>query len=169
MSADRATSGTLPDVRAAQSELGRRYLRAVLSLLIRIVALALLEAIVFAQFPGLSPLRWLADMVAGVLALWPFFLSVGRLYGHRIALGTRFSEAGRPAEAARLLAPVDGWRARFFDPTGEGLYRRGMALDEMGETSEAVRVLEQAAGTAGPWGEKARARLSERDGKRAEI
>jgi hypothetical protein len=146
---------------AAQTELGRRYLRAVVSLMIRTVAVALLKAIFLDQIPGLRPFRNVLDMVAGVVVLWPFFVAVERVYSQRIVLGRRYLEAKQFESAATILAPVEGWRARFFNRNGEGSYWRAHSLIALNQTPAAERLLNVAVHAGGEWGQKAEATLSD--------
>jgi hypothetical protein len=66
-----------------------------------------------------------------------------------------------------VLAPVEGWRARFFDISGEGTYWRAVALLALKKDDEAVRLLAVAAQVGGVWGQKAREKRAELEGKQA--
>src|SRR5690349_20518077 len=117
-----AAANTLPEPETALTELSRRYVRQWVFLLMRIVTLGILTAIMVRQPPWLEQNRALLDALSGVLALWPLFTDMGKLYAWRIALGRRYAEAKRWADAARTLAPVGGIQGRLFDVTGEGRY-----------------------------------------------
>ena len=157
LQAPRTAPSAVPEIGAAQNELARRYLRAVVWLFIRVVALGLLSALLAAQIPFLAAQRYLLDMGSGILVLWPFFTGVGRIYAYRITLGQRYIESGQFAEAETILAPVNGWRARYFDITGEGLFLRATAARALHHADEAITLLAQVERRGGVWGEKAQA------------
>lgn len=151
----------LPDPATALPELSRRYVRQWVSLLVRIVALGVLTAILARQSPWLEQNRVLLDSLSGVLALWPFFTGMGKLYAWRIALGRRYAEAGRFADAAQALAPVGGIQGRLFDATGEGRYWLAVALHGIGKEAEAKELLSWVAALpGGEWAKRAREPLS---------
>jgi hypothetical protein len=114
------SSPALPELSAALRELLRRQVRAVVWLVVRIVALSALSASLVMASPWLRTNRWLLDMLGGVLVLWPLWGSVGRNWAWRIALGKSYLAAGRFADAMAVLRPLDGLQGMLFDATGEG-------------------------------------------------
>jgi hypothetical protein len=150
-------ASTLPDPKTALPELSRRYIRQWVSLLFRIVALGILSAILVRQSPWLEQNRVLLDSLSGVLALWPFFTGMGKLYTWRIALGRRYAEAERWSHAAQTLAPVSGIQGRLFDMTGEGRYWLALALHGMGDERGARELLSWVAALpGGEWARRAK-------------
>jgi hypothetical protein len=148
-----------PPVDKALAELARRHLRAVIAMLVRVVALGILSAILAAQSPGLAKARLLMDAVAGGLALWPFFTALGRLYAWRIALGRAYVTEARFADAEQTLAPMmAGPRVRLFDATGEGAYWLAIAKRDLGKADEARSLLETVARdhAGSEWGARAK-------------
>lgn len=156
-----ATPNELPIASDAQAELARQYLRTVVSLLIRTVAVALLAALLVAQIPVFRQVRWLIDMISGVLVLWPFFTRIGRIYARRIHLGKQYVEREQWDSAVQILAPVEGWRSRFFDVTGEGTYWRATALYSLKQYEDARLLFTSLAMVSSIWGQKAQKRLEE--------
>ena len=147
----------LPEPATALPELSRRYVRLWVSLLVRIVALGILTAILVRQSLWLEQNRILLDSLSGVLALWPFFTGMGKLYAWRIALGRKYAEAERWADAAPTLAPVGGIQGRLFDVTGEGRYWLARALHGIGKEAEAKELLSWVAALpGGEWAKRAR-------------
>jgi hypothetical protein len=114
------SSPALPELPVALRELLRRQVRAVVWLVVRIVALSALSASLVMASPWLRANRWILDMGAGVLVLWPLWGSVGRNWAWRIALGKSYLAAGRHADAEIVLKPLDGLQGILFDATGEG-------------------------------------------------
>jgi hypothetical protein len=156
-----ASPGSVPD--AALAELSRRHLRALAALGVRVVAVGFLAALLCVQVSWLGRHRGVLDALSGVLVLWPFFTDLGRLYAWRIALGRTYANAGRWAEAERALAPLTGLRGRLFDATGEGTYFLAVARRALGQDGAADALFQQLAGSVGgPWGERARAALTEK-------
>jgi hypothetical protein len=113
-------SPALPELPVALRELLRRQVRAVVWLVVRIVALSALSASLVMASPWLRNNRWILDMLAGVLVLWPLWGTIGRNWGWRIALGKSYLAAGRHADALAVLRPLDGLQGMLFDATGEG-------------------------------------------------
>lgn len=152
-----ASLAALPDPQTALTELSRRYVRQWISLLLRIVALGILTAILVRQSPWLAQNRVLLDSLSGVLALWPFFNGMGKLYAWRIALGRKYAEAERWSDAAQTLAPVGGIQGRLFDMTGEGRYWLAVALQGIGKEQEARELLSWVAALpGGEWAKRAK-------------
>lgn len=151
-----------PPVEEALRALLRRDVRAVVSLLVGVVAVAILVSLLFAQSAALRQSRAVVEAAAGVLVLWPFFTAVGKNYAWRIALGRAYAHEERWADAARALAPL-GRRARaqLFDATGEGTFWLACARRALGQNTEAARLFRLVARhRAGPWRERARAELA---------
>lgn len=154
----------LPEAESALPELARRHARAVVALLLRAVSLAFLTAVLTIVAPAVRPYRPLLDAASGVLALWPFFTSLGRLYAWRITLGRAYARAGRWADAVRTLGPLQGARARLFDAPGQGRYYLGAALLGEGRGDEADRLFGVLAAEAPePWRTHAAAAKETRD------
>jgi hypothetical protein len=151
-----AAVSTLPEPETALPELSRRYIRQWISLLFRIVALGILTATLVRQSSWLEQNRILLDSLSGVLALWPFFTGMGKLYLWRIALGRKYAEADRWSDAAQTLAPVGGIQGRLFDVTGEGRYWLALALHGIGKKQEARELLSWVAALpGGEWAKRA--------------
>ncbi len=110
----------LPELSVALRELLRRQVRAVVWLVVRIVALSALSASLVMASPWLRNNRWTLDMASGILVLWPLWGSIGRNWAWRIALGKSYLAAGRHADAEAVLQPLDGLQGMLFDATGEG-------------------------------------------------
>jgi hypothetical protein len=113
-------SEALPELSDALRELLRRQVRAVVWLVVRIIALSALSASLVISVPWLRTNRWLLDALSGVLVLWPLWGAVGRNWAWRIALGRAYQNAGRLADAEAVLKPLDGLQGALFDATGEG-------------------------------------------------
>jgi hypothetical protein len=113
-------SSALPDRETALRELLRRQVRAIVGMLIRLVACALLLTFLkplWARQAWLeSPLFALAALLCGV----PLLRDVGRNWSWRIALGTAYLNAERLTDAEALLAPLGGVQAQLFDPDQKG-------------------------------------------------
>lgn len=154
---DASAVTTLPEPETALPELSRRYIRLWISLLVRIVALGILTAILVRQSSWLENNRVLLDSLSGVLALWPFFTGMGKLYAWRIVLGRKYAEAERWTDAAQTLAPVGGIQGRLFDVTGEGRYWLAIALHGTGKAQEAKELLSWVAALpGGEWAKRAK-------------
>jgi hypothetical protein len=148
---------TLPDVETALTELTRRQIRVVVALVVRVIAVALLTAILARQIPALRQVKPLVDALSGVLVLWPFFTAYGRLQAWRIALGRSYAKAQRWADAERTLTPLAGLRGSLYDATGEGRYWLAVARRGLGRTEEARRLFAFLATLpGGEWAERAR-------------
>lgn len=162
LAADTAAVTAAPPTDEALTALLRRTVRAWAWLLVRVVTLALLLAILSVQSPWVRQNRALMDALSGILALWPFFTAMGRIYSWRIALGRSYVREERWADAERTLSPLPGYRARLFDATGEGTYWLAVAHREQGKTEEARRlfrmVTERQPG--GEWSQKAQEALA---------
>ena len=110
----------LPECATALRELLRRQIRALVLLLVRIVACALLLTL-------LKPLwdarPWLGNLLFALGALLcgvPLLREVGRNWGWRIALGQAYLDAGRETDAETVLQPLASLQGQFFDPSGQG-------------------------------------------------
>ncbi len=104
----------------AMAILAKRQRAAVAMLLFRVVLLSVLTTSLRMRIPESKSIQPMMDAVAGVLALWPFWTAVGRNWAWRIALGRSYVEAGRNADAVRVLSALDGVQGRLFDVQGEG-------------------------------------------------
>lgn len=129
-----------PPVDEALSALFRRSVRAVVALLVRLVAVGLLTALLDTQLPALRRNRPLVDAVAGMLVLYPFFTALGRNAAWRIALGRAYVREERWAEAERTLHPFRLRTHQVFDAAGEGLYWLARAQSGLGRADEAARL-----------------------------
>jgi len=104
----------------AMRQLARRQWGAIGMLFLRVVLLSVLSTALRIQIPALRSVQPLVDAVSGMLALWPFWTAVGRNWQWRIALGRAYADAGRPADAVRVLAALDGVQGKLFDAQGTG-------------------------------------------------
>ena len=110
----------LPELTAAMAALAARQRRAAGLLFLRVLLLSILAGVIKTQMPWMRNLDFVFDAGMGILALWPFWTAMGRNWQWRIALGSAYVNAGRFAEAAQLLGPLDGVQGRLFDARGEG-------------------------------------------------
>lgn len=102
-------------------QLVKRQWAAIGMLLLRIVLISVLVTVLRMQMPWIRSAQPILDGAGGVLALWPFWTAVGRNWAWRIALGKAYVEAGRHADAIRVLRALDGVQGRLFDVQGEGM------------------------------------------------
>ncbi|MBC8102941.1 MAG: hypothetical protein H7Z41_10180 [Cytophagales bacterium] len=161
--ADPERQTTAPPVGEALPGLSRRMGWAVGSLLVRIVTVAVLNTILAHQIPWLGKNRAFLDALGGILVLWPFFTSWGRVYAWRIALGRTYVREQRWADADQTLSPFLHPRTRlFFDATGEGIYWLATARQALGKDEEARRLLTRLLRERrGTWSERAQKALEE--------
>ena len=110
----------LPVVDDAQKALFQRQVRALVLLGVRVVGLAILATVLKRQMPWLRPYESFFDAMTGILALWPFWTSVGRNWQWRIKLGGAYVDAGRRDDALAMLEALDGIQGRLFDADGKG-------------------------------------------------
>ncbi len=111
----------LPERGAALRELLRRQIRAVVLLVVRIAACALLLTLLKPLW-GARP--WLSNLLfglGGLLCGIPLLRDVGRNWRWRIALGQAYLAAGHYEDAEVTLKPLDGIQGQLFDPEGGGL------------------------------------------------
>ena len=94
-----AKTAPLPPVDAALAALARRELRALVLLVARLIAVAVLIALLETQIPALRRAPFLPGAVGGALILWPFFTARGQSAAWRIALGRSYARAKRWPEA----------------------------------------------------------------------
>jgi hypothetical protein len=147
----------LPDVDTALTELTRRQIRIGVSLVVRIIAVAVLTAILSREIPAIAENKGIVDALSGVLVLWPFFTAFGKLQAWRIALGRSYARAERWTDAARTLASLHGLRVSLYDATGEGRYWLAVAWRGQGRGEDACRLFAAlAALPGGEWAERAR-------------
>ena len=154
-------SADLPDIDPALAELSRRTGRAFASLLVRVVAIGVLNVLLVRAVPGLRSARLIMDLVGVALAVWPFFTALGRTYAWRIALGRSYVRAERWLEAQRTLAPLRYPRVRLlFDAAGEGIYLLARTELALGAAEEARRLFAVLAGEGrGKWSAEAQQAL----------
>ena len=110
----------LPDCGVALRELYRRQVRAVVFLVIRIVACALLLTLIKPLW-GTRP--WLSNVLfglGGLLCGVPLLRAVGYNWRWRIALGQAYVKVGRDEDASRVLKPLESLQGQLFDPGGHG-------------------------------------------------
>lgn len=150
-----------PPVDEALAGLFRREVRAVVWLLVRIVAVALLATLLRARIPGLGRFGPIVDAVAAALVLWPFFTARGRVFAWRIALGRSYVREERWSDAERALRPLRRTRNQVFDATGEGAYWLAVSLRGLGRADEAAAVFAHVAAgrRGGEWRDRARAEV----------
>ena len=151
----------LPDGDTALRQLAVGHARAVFSLLLRLLSAGFLIALLTIQLPAVRRALPLANAVGVALVAWPFFTSMGRLYGWRIALGRRCAEANQWEDAVRTLTPLVGMRATLFDAGGEGRYHLALALQHLGRDDEAQRQWREIANqyARSEWGRKSASAL----------
>lgn len=113
-------SDELPQRDVALRELLRRQLRAVVLLVVRIVACALLITLLKPLWQRLPLLENLLFVLGALLCGVPLLREVGKNWRWRIALGVAYRRAERLADAEALLAPLKGTQAQLFDPGGLG-------------------------------------------------
>jgi hypothetical protein len=156
-----ARTAAAPPATDALAALRQRTARAVASMLVRLVAVAVLDTILNRSAPGLRPAPGVLDAVGALLVLWPFFTALGRIYAWRIALGRAYVREMRWSDAQQALAPFVHPRVRLlFDATGEGTYLLATARRADGHKDLANRLLRQlAAERRGCWSEAAASHL----------
>jgi hypothetical protein len=150
-----------PPLEEALAELSRRTGWAIGSLVVRIVAIAVLNTILVHQIPWLGRNRVLLDAIGGALVLWPFFTALGQGYAWRIALGRTYAKEQRWSDADRTLTPFLHPRTRlFFDATGEGIYWLALSRSALGNIEDSRRLLQRLADERrGVWSDRARESL----------
>lgn len=119
----------LPDREAAMRTLFQRQIRATVMLGVRVVGLAVLTTILKIQMPWLRPYSAVLDALSGILALWPFWTSVGRNWQWRIELGKAYADAGQFVDAIAVLEALDGIQGKLFDAQGVGAAALAKARD----------------------------------------
>lgn len=110
----------LPQREAALRELLRRQVRAVVMLVVRLVACGIFLTL---MKPLWSRQAWLESLFVAVGALLcgvPLLRDVGRNWSWRIGLGIAYLNTGQLADAEALLAPLNRVQAQLFDPGGKG-------------------------------------------------
>ena len=118
------TETSLPEREVALRQLLRRQLRAVVLVLVRLVAWGLLLTLLKPLWVGRL---WLENVLFGLGALFcgiALFKDISRNWGWRIALGVAYLNANRLADADALLAPLTGIQAQLFDPQNIGSQAR---------------------------------------------
>lgn len=162
-----AKTAPLPPVDEALAALARRELRAVILLIARLIAVAVLITLLEMQVPALRRAPFLPEAVGGALILWPFFTARGRNAAWRIALGRSYARAKRWAEAERTLRPFARRAALGFDAAGEGAYWLAVAQRALGREEEARRLFQSVARTGrGEWKTRAEAQSAAASGSR---
>lgn len=139
-----AAASIAPPVEAALSGLVGRTVRAVVFVFVRLVGLALLVSVLAARSPWIEAHRAYFDAGAALLVVLPFFTTLGRIFGWRIALGRAYVREGRWAEAERALAPFARrrWTYHPFDAAGEGAYWLAVARQQSGQGEPARRLFD---------------------------
>ena len=110
----------LPERATALRELLRRQVRAVVMLVVRLVACGIFLTL---MKPLWSRQAWLESLFVAVGALLcgvPLLRDVGRNWSWRIGLGIAYLNVGQLADAEALLAPLNRIQAQLFDPGGKG-------------------------------------------------
>jgi hypothetical protein len=131
------TVTSLPEREVALRQLLRRQLRAVILLLVRLVAWGLLLTLLK---PLWTSRLWLENLLFALGALLcgiPLFKDISRNWSWRIALGVAYLNANRLADAEALLSPLTGIQAQLFDPKNIG----NQALVALKEKKQGVQEL----------------------------
>jgi hypothetical protein len=116
----------LPNRESALRALLRRQLRALVLLLVRIVAVALLLTLLK---PLWGPRPWLGNLgfaLGALLCGIPLLRDVARNWSWRIALGEAYLAAHRFDDAHAVLLPLRSIQGQLFDPGARGA--RALAL-----------------------------------------
>ena len=122
----------LPQRETALRELLRRQIRAVVMLVVRLVACGIFLTLLK---PLWSRQAWLESLFVALGALLcgvPLLRDVGRNWSWRIGLGIAYLNAEQLADAEALLAPLNKIQAQLFDPGGNG----ARALATLNEKSQ---------------------------------
>lgn len=114
------TTKDLPDRETALRTLLRRQLRALVLVVVRILALAILLTLLKPLW-GPRPLLGNFFFALGALLCGvPLLRDVGRNWGWRIALGEAYLNANRLEDARAVLQPLQSIQGQLFDPGGRG-------------------------------------------------
>lgn len=110
----------LPDREVALRALLRRQLRALVLVVVRLVAVAILLTLLKPLW-GPRPLLGNVFFALGALLCGvPLLRDVGRNWGWRIALGEAYLHANRLEDARVVLQPLRSIQGQLFDPGGRG-------------------------------------------------
>lgn len=123
-------STKLPELEAALKSLYRLQVRALWMLAVRVILLSMLITVLRITIPGIRSISMVLDAVAGSLALWPFWTSVGRNWAWRYKLADAYIKASRFRDAVTVLEPLQGVQARLFDADGQGRALKALAMEK---------------------------------------
>ena len=158
------TARSAPPLDEALAALARRSRRAGVSLVARLVAVAVLCTLMERAIPALRRGQIAVEFVAVGLVLWPFFTALGRNFAWRIALGRSYARDGRWPEAEQTLRPFAKPFGQMFDATGEGAYWLAHSLQAGGNPDAALLLLgEIARHRRGTWRDRAISALGSRE------
>lgn len=125
-----ADTSSLPDLDMALKSLYRLQLRALWMLAVRVILLSMLITVLRITIPGIRSISMILDAVAGSLALWPFWTSIGRNWAWRYKLADAYINAERYQDALTVLEPLQGVQARLFDADGSGRALKALAMEK---------------------------------------
>ena len=123
-------SSPLPDLEPALKSLYRLQIRALWMLAVRVILLSMLITVLRITIPGVRSINMILDAVAGSLALWPFWTSIGRNWAWRYKLADAYIKAERYPDALTVLEPLQGVQARLFDADGQGRALKALAMEK---------------------------------------
>lgn len=125
-----ADASDLPELESALKSLYRLQVRALWMLAVRVVLLSMLITVLRITIPGVRSISMILDAVAGSLALWPFWTSIGRNWAWRYKLADAYIKASRFDDALAVLEPLQGVQARLFDADGHGRALKALAMEK---------------------------------------
>ncbi|MFY8051213.1 MAG: hypothetical protein ACOVP2_01235 [Armatimonadaceae bacterium] len=125
-----ADASDLPELESALKSLYRLQFRALWMLAVRVVLLSMLITVLRISIPGIRSVSMILDAVAGSLALWPFWTSIGRNWAWRYKLADSYIKASRFDDALAVLEPLQGVQARLFDADGHGRALKALAMEK---------------------------------------
>ena len=123
-------SNELPELESALKSLYRLQVRALWMLAVRVILLSMLITVLRITIPGIRSVSMILDAVAGSLALWPFWTSIGRNWAWRYKLADAYIKADRYQDALTVLEPLQGVQARLFDADGQGKALKALAMEK---------------------------------------
>lgn len=124
----------LPDLETALKSLYRLQIRAMWMLAVRVILLSMLITVLRITIPGVRSIGMLLDAIAGSLALWPFWTSIGRNWAWRFKLADAYIHSARYQDALAVLEPLQGVQARLFDADGQGRMLKAKAMEKVNES-----------------------------------
>lgn len=133
LKSDSVDTRELPDLDSALKSLYRLQVRAIWMLAVRVVLLSMLITVLRITVPGVRSISMVLDAVAGSLALWPFWTSIGRNWAWRYKLAAAYIDGRQYQSALTVLEPLQGVQARLFDADGQGRALKALALEKSNE------------------------------------